>query len=254
MLIDQDLETTTLVTDYATFNVKVYVADDGKEHVLLWTPNLDLGQPVLARVHSECLTGDVLGSKHCDCGQQLRAALKSIGNSGGILMYLRQEGRGIGLFEKMKAYKLQSKGMDTFDANVSLGHKPDAREYSLVKKMLDDISVCSIDLLTNNPSKVNELRALGILVNKRIPLVIQPNEISEKYLHTKQVKFQHHLGSHEYIPTLQFQTNDCTNAANVLDKVKKRIETSHAIIGVGLCCTPSSIIQPDFKFLLQEFN
>ena len=129
MYLQKDFVETNLATKFAEFNIRVYEDHLGKETVVLSTKNLDITKPVLVRVHSECITGDTFGSLHCDCGQQLMKSLHLIAEEEGILIYLRQEGRGIGLFEKIKSYQLQSKGHDTFEANVILGHRPDERSY-----------------------------------------------------------------------------------------------------------------------------
>src|SRR5271170_4812203 len=176
MLLQQDFVETKLATKFAEFNIRVYEDNLGKETLVLWTENLDLTKPPLVRVHSECITGDMLGSLHCDCGKQLTKSLQLIGEEGGVLIYLRQEGRGIGLFEKIKSYQLQSKGYDTFEANVLLGHHPDGRSYEMVKTILDDLGVSSIKLLTNNPSKVSDIAKLGINIVERIPIIAKPNK------------------------------------------------------------------------------
>lgn len=185
---------TTLAIKFGNFNIRVYADAQGKETVALCTEQLDIAAPVLVRIHSECMTGDTFGSLHCDCGEQLAESLTEINKSGnGILIYLRQEGRGIGLFEKIKSYALQKKGYDTFEANLLLGHHPDPRTYEAAKCVLDDFNVKRILLLTNNPSKVSEIEKLGIEVVERIPLVISPNEHNTRYLATKRDKFNHLL-------------------------------------------------------------
>lgn len=186
---------TALATKFGTLNIRVYADVQGKETVALCTENLDLTNPPLVRIHSECITGDTFGSLHCDCGEQLERSLGQINKSGnGILIYLRQEGRGIGLFEKIKSYQLQRDGHDTFEANVLLGHAPDKRTYENAKMVLDGFGINRIRLITNSPSKVSELTNLGIEVVERVPLVISPNKHNEKYLATKRDKFNHFLG------------------------------------------------------------
>ncbi|MCK4934376.1 MAG: GTP cyclohydrolase II [Simkaniaceae bacterium] len=187
-LIHADAE---LNTKFGMFNIRVYEDIPGKETVVLWTNKLSVDQAPLVRVHSECLTGDVLGSRHCDCGEQLEKALKMIAIEGGVLVYLRQEGRGIGLFEKIKAYKLQQEGYDTFEANTKLGHLPDARTYEMVKEVLDDLDINEIRLISNNPSKITEITKLGVRVVERVPSNIKENNHNRKYLETKYNKFQH---------------------------------------------------------------
>ena len=185
---------TALATKFGNFNIRVYADTQGKETIALCTEQLDITAPALVRIHSECMTGDTFGSLHCDCGEQLAESLTQINRSGnGILIYLRQEGRGIGLFEKMKTYALQKKGYDTFEANVLLGHKPDARTYEKAKMVLNDLGVAHIRLLTNNPAKVSEIEKFGIKVIERVPLVVAPNEHNKRYLTTKRDKFNHLL-------------------------------------------------------------
>lgn len=167
---------------------------DDKEHIALVKGNVSLRKGVVARVHSECFTGDVIGSRRCDCGDQLHKAMQMIGRSDcGVLIYLRQEGRGIGLLEKLKAYNLQDQGLDTVDANIRLGHRPDEREYSFASLILKDLQILSVRLITNNPNKINELSALGIQVDERIPVEIDFHEHNREYLKTKAKKMDHLL-------------------------------------------------------------
>lgn len=179
-------------TKLGKFNFRVYAENHGKETVVVYTENLNSDQPVLTRVHSECMTGDVFHSLQCDCGEQLDTSLVEIQKNGnGCLIYLRQEGRGIGLYEKMRAYELQAKGYDTFEANVILGHKPDERTYEMVKVALNDLGINQIILLTNNPSKVSEIAKTGVDVVERRSLIVGMNEINKKYFETKKAKFKH---------------------------------------------------------------
>jgi GTP cyclohydrolase II len=174
------------------FNFRVYAANQGKETVVVYTENFNPNEAVLTRVHSECMTGDVFHSLQCDCGDQLDTALNEIQKSGnGCVIYLRQEGRGIGLYEKIRAYQLQAKGYDTFEANVILGHNPDERTYEMVKVALGDLNVEQIILLTNNPSKVSEIAKIGIKVLERRPLIVGMNEVNKRYFETKRAKFKH---------------------------------------------------------------
>lgn len=167
----------------------------GKEHVVLTMGDVGDGRPVLGRLHSECLTGDALFSLRCDCGFQLEAALKAIAKEGrGALLYLRQEGRGIGLMNKIRAYHLQDGGADTVEANVQLGFGADQREYSICKPMLAHLGIKSLRLLTNNPRKVNALEGFGIEVAERLPLEFGENPHNKKYLATKAGKLGHMLG------------------------------------------------------------
>jgi GTP cyclohydrolase II len=145
----------------------------------------------LVRVHSECLTGDIFGSKRCDCGEQLDAALRMIGEEGGVLLYLRQEGRGIGLINKLKAYRLQDTGVDTAAANVQLGFPEDGRNYEVAREMLQQLNIPKIRLLTNNPLKVSALEKMGIEIEARIPIVIPPQVENEFYLQTKKMRMGH---------------------------------------------------------------
>jgi 3,4-dihydroxy 2-butanone 4-phosphate synthase/GTP cyclohydrolase II len=182
-----------LPSEYGDFTITVYNQDQGQETLVLTTPRLAAHMQPLVRIHSECMTGDTFGSLRCDCGLQKAAALRMIAESGnGMFIYLRQEGRGIGLFEKIKAYRLQEEGQDTYDANISLGHKADNRKYDMAKKVLNDWQIDSIKLLTNNPSKVREITALGINVSMRIPLIMPSNEHNKNYIDTKKIKFGHH--------------------------------------------------------------
>lgn len=151
-------------------------------------------QPVLVRLHSECLTGDSLGSLRCDCGQQLQRALEEIAKApAGVLLYLRQEGRGIGLVAKLQAYALQEQGLDTYDANVELGFPPDARDYSVAAAVLRDIGIRRLRLLTNNPDKAAALRAHGIVVTEEVPLEVPAGVHNRDYLRTKRLRFGHRL-------------------------------------------------------------
>ena len=169
--------------------------ETGKEHVALTLGEIGDGNPVLARVHSECLTGDALFSLRCDCGEQLHAALMAIATEGrGALLYLRQEGRGIGLINKIKAYKLQDDGADTVEANEALGFGADLRDYSICKPMLDHLGIGKLRLMTNNPRKVQALEELGIAVLERIPLEMPHNPHNQKYLATKAGKLGHLMG------------------------------------------------------------
>lgn len=169
---------------------------DGKEHIAIMHGNPMGQEDVPTRVHSECLTGDALGSLRCDCRDQLEAALRAIaGHEHGLVLYLRQEGRGIGLLNKLRAYGLQDRGMDTVEANLALGFRDDEREYSIAAHMLHSLKVRSIRLLTNNPKKVEELSRHGVKITGRLPHVIPPNEFNRFYLQTKRDKSGHLLDS-----------------------------------------------------------
>jgi GTP cyclohydrolase II len=165
---------------------------DGKEHAAFVHGDVTGAADVPVRLHSECLTGDALGSLRCDCRDQLEAALKAIGEmDAGILLYLRQEGRGIGFLNKIRAYGLQDHGMDTVEANLALGFRDDERDYSVAAHMLQSLKVKSIRLITNNPKKISGLQELGIVVSGRIPLIIPPNPYNSFYLKTKKEKSGH---------------------------------------------------------------
>lgn len=183
-----------LPTKYGDFTIMVYNSDiDDKEHVALVKGELDNSGAALVRVHSECFTGDLLGSLRCDCGEQLHSALAMIETEGkGVLLYMRQEGRGIGLTNKIKAYALQDEeGMDTVEANIHLGFKPDLRDYGIGAQILKDLGLSKIKLITNNPTKIVGLEGYGIEITERLPLVVEANEINRSYLNTKKDKMGH---------------------------------------------------------------
>lgn len=183
-------EFVNLPTKYGNFKIKSY----GDGNVVLMKGKIDPSKPVLTRVHSKCLTGDTFSSMRCDCGSQLHAAMKEINEHGsGVIIYLNQEGRGIGLTNKLKAYALQDQGHDTYEANKILGFKPDERNYDVAAQMFKDLSIKQIDLLTNNPDKIHQLRKYGLTINRRIPLEIHSNQINRNYLKTKRDKFHHLL-------------------------------------------------------------
>ncbi len=171
----------------------------GKEHVVLTFGELDNGQPALARIHSECLTGDALFSMRCDCGFQLQEAMKRIAEQGsGLILYLRQEGRGIGLLNKIRAYHLQDQGADTVEANEQLGFAADLRDYSMCEPMLAHLGVSAVRLMTNNPRKVDALKQYGVNVVEREPLQVGKNSHNEQYLATKAGKLGHMMSEHHF--------------------------------------------------------
>lgn len=182
-----------LPTRYGDFHLHLYHnVIDGKEHMALVKGDISTSEPVLVRVHSECFTGDTLGSLRCDCQSQLHAAMAQVEREGrGVVLYMRQEGRGIGLTNKLLAYALQDQGQDTVEANEALGFKADLRDYGLGAQILVDLGICEMRLMTNNPKKVVGLESYGLKIVERVPIVTEPNEYNERYLLTKQSKLGH---------------------------------------------------------------
>ena len=184
-----------LPTDYGEFKIRVFHEEStGLDHVALTLGDMQGPDPVLIRVHSECLTGDAFASRRCDCGPQLQAALQAISDRGwGCLLYLRQEGRGIGLHAKIQAYHLQDKGADTLDANLMLGLPADGRDYSIASGMLSALDIHAVSLLTNNPNKVEQLRSHQINVVEMVPLIVGVGEHNREYLQTKGQRMGHFI-------------------------------------------------------------
>ena len=180
-------------TKYGDFDIVIY-SEDPNEHMptlVFRHRDIDLSKPVTVRIHSECVTGDIFGSKRCDCGAQLNESLKIINERKGVLIYLRQEGRGIGIINKMKAYNLQDNGLDTVDANIHLGFQPDERHYEYAVNILKYMGIDSIELITNNPEKIEAIEHSEIELVSRIPLIIPPESENKTYLDAKKDKMGH---------------------------------------------------------------
>ena len=185
---------TKIPTDFGTFKVFVYESVIDKYHHLALVKGKPARNGTLVRVHSECLTGDVFGSKRCDCGEQLRRAMRIVAkNQSGVILYMRQEGRGIGLANKLRAYQLQDNGLDTVEANKALGFKPDLRDYGIGAQILADLGLKRIRLLTNNPKKIVGLEGYGLKVTERIPIQVSPTKLNKRYLRAKKEKLGHHI-------------------------------------------------------------
>lgn len=210
-----------LPTQFGEFHIVAFYNNrDDKEHAAIIKGDIFGAEDIPVRMHSECLTGDALGSLRCDCRDQLTEALKAIGKmEKGIVLYLRQEGRGIGLINKIRAYGLQDHGFDTVDANLALGFRDDERDYSVAAHMLQSLKVKSIQLMTNNPKKINDLTQYGVIINKRIPHIIPPNDHNLFYLKTKANKSGHmidsfgkeHLNEQHDLPIVDGMTPDQIN-------------------------------------------
>jgi GTP cyclohydrolase II len=250
----KDFVDTSLPTENGDFQIRVYRDLPNKETVVLWTEGIEKKQPCLVRVHSECFTGDVMGSKKCDCGKQLKKSLQMIRATGGILIYLRQEGRGIGLFEKIKAYQLQAKGKDTFEANIALGHSPDPRSYEMAKRALDDLGVSKIRLLTNNPSKVSELAKLGVEVVERIPVIAKLNPYNKNYLNSKKLKFSHFLDDHEEPYFYKLQVQSKSQVDEIIKFLPEKILDPTLRIGIGVSASWKTFSEPDELIRIRDIQ
>ena len=187
------IETSKLPTDVGEFTVHAFTDEkDSKDHLAIGMGDLLTNEPVLSRIHSQCITGESFFSMRCDCRYQLTESLTQIAERGrGVVFYLQQEGRGIGLSNKIRAYNLQDKGFDTVEANHQLGFKEDERGYGIVSDMINFLGIKTIDLMTNNPKKIKALEAMGVVVNQRVPLYSSTNKYNEKYISTKVKKLGH---------------------------------------------------------------
>lgn len=225
---------TNLKTLFGEFIFRVYNEALGREPIVIYTKNLN-DNPII-RVHSECITSEVFASCHCDCREQLHKSLQIIAAQNGLIIYLRQEGRSIGLFEKIKTYRLQSKGVDTFYANVALGHLPDKRTYDFVKLVLDDFKIKKIRLITNNPSKVFQIAKLGVEISEIIPMQIKPNKHNKFYIQTKRKKFKHSYGDlkNKYFYQFHVESVDELQTIHLLENLNYNDPLLEVYVGVNL--------------------
>lgn len=182
-------------TQYGDFDLYSYAEnhDEKQPHLAMVNKEMNPHSVVPVRIHSECMTGDLFGSLRCDCGEQFHASMKYLSENHGVMIYLRQEGRGIGLINKLEAYNLQDTGLDTVDANVHLGFEPDERDFHIAITILKDLGVSKIDLLTNNPEKIHAIEESEIILHDRIPLIIKPGSINKEYLKVKETRMGHLL-------------------------------------------------------------
>ncbi|MFZ6051061.1 GTP cyclohydrolase II [Halocola ammonii] len=190
----EELARTNLPTEHGNFTMIAYKSEfEQFPHIVLFNGEINPGETQIVRIHSECMTGDVFSSARCECGEQLEKSMEIVGEKGGVLVYLRQEGRGIGLVEKMKAYNLQDKGMDTVEANLALGHQKDMRNFDIAVAILEKLGVQKMKLLTNNPEKVEAIESTSIELVERLPLEIKARKENTKYLETKKKILGHFL-------------------------------------------------------------
>jgi GTP cyclohydrolase II len=183
-----------LPTPFGTFKIMAFKDDSNKEHAAIYMGDIANNEPVLARIHSECLTGDTLFSLKCDCGFQLKTAMQQIAKEKrGVILYVRQEGRGIGLFNKIQAYHLQDEGLDTIEANIHLGYKADERDYGVGASILREIGIKKMRLMTNNPVKRIGLEGYGLEIVENVPIEVEPNQYNARYLKTKKERMGHTL-------------------------------------------------------------
>ena len=189
------IETSNLPTDIGNFKVHAFTdSSDLKDHLAISIGDLNVDKPILSRIHSQCVTGESFFSLRCDCRYQLTESLNQIAKKGlGVIFYLQQEGRGIGLSNKIRAYNLQDKGLDTVEANHQLGFEEDERSYETVSEMINFLGIKKIDLMTNNPKKINALKSFGVIINQRVPLSTNTNKHNQKYISTKIKKLGHLL-------------------------------------------------------------
>lgn len=240
-------------TKWGNFRIMVWHAPRGLEPVALLTPNLDIQKPVFVRIHSECMTGDTFDSFLCDCGRQKEKSLEMISKSkNGIFIYLRQEGRDIGLFDKIRTLILQEQGYDTHEANILLGHDPDPREYSVVKKILDQIGIKEIKLITNNPSKENSLRELGFNIIERIPLRVRSNKYNKKYLETKKIKFKHFNNGYNFYSYGINGVEDAGLIESIANHIKMQRLDPYLKINIGFAADKSLLTNNEQKRKLEE--
>lgn len=240
-------------TKFGNFMIRVYADTIWKETVVLSTQKLDPTKPVLVRIHSECMTGDVFWSLRCDCGEQLAQSLEQISNScNGVLIYLRQEGRGIGLFEKIRSYQLQEKGYDTHEANVLLWHEPDSRTYEKAQIALSDLGITQIRLLTNNPSKVSEIAKLGIQVIERVPLIMPTNEHNQHYFMTKRNKFKHFFNEEVSYYFYQFHADTTQHVEEIGEYLRGTKRDPLLKICIGITACKKDLENPEFIIKIES--